>query len=103
MKLTFIILIIITFSSQLLGQLAWRTDLDSTVQFYQTTDFGILLAGTERSLYALDGQSGQVIWRQQTGKINETAIAPVPETDLILVSRDLGSRSRLEAVDMITG
>jgi outer membrane protein assembly factor BamB len=85
------------------AQPAWQSNLDSRIQFYQTTDFGIVLAGTEKSLYAVDGQSGERLWRRETGKINETAVTPVPDTDLILFSRDLGSKSRLEAVDLISG
>ena len=85
------------------AQEAWKTNLDSKIRFYQTTDFGIVLAGTERSLYAIDGQSGQQIWRRSTGRIEETAVTPVPDTDLILFSRDLGSKSRLEAVDLLSG
>ena len=86
-----------------IAQPAWQAPLDSKVRFYQTTDFGILLAGTDRSLYALDGQTGERIWRRETGRIEETAVTPVPETDVILFSRDLGSKSRLEAVDLASG
>lgn len=85
------------------AQPAWNKALDSTIGFYQTTDFGIVLAATERSLYALDAQTGEQLWRRSTGKINETALTPIPGTDLVLFSRDLGDRSRLEAVDVITG
>jgi outer membrane protein assembly factor BamB len=85
------------------AQPAWQVNLDSRVRFYQTSDFGIMLAGTERSLYALDGQTGERLWRRETGRINETAVTPVPDTDLILLTRDLGSKSRLEAVDLISG
>ena len=85
------------------AQPAWQSSLDSKIRFYQTTDLGIVLAGTERSLYAVDGQTGERLWRRDTGKINETAVTPVPETDLILLSRDLGSKSRLEAVDLVSG
>src|SRR6478735_1583172 len=85
------------------AQPAWQAPLDSKIHFYQTTDFGILLAGTDRSLYALDGQTGERIWRRETGRIQETAVTPVPETDVVLFSRDLGSKSRLEAVDLATG
>ena len=46
------------------GQQAWRANLDSKVRFYQTTDFGIVLTGTEKSLYAHDGQTGERIWRR---------------------------------------
>jgi outer membrane protein assembly factor BamB len=85
------------------GQPTWQANLDSNVRFYQTTDFGVVLAGTEQSLFAVDGQTGERIWRRDTGKINETAVTPVPDTDLILFSRDLGSKSRLEAVDILSG
>lgn len=85
------------------SQTVWQANLDSKVRFYQTTDFGLMLAGTDRSLYAIDGQTGQRIWRLETGRINETAVTPVPDTDLILVARDLGSKSRLEAIDVISG
>jgi len=85
------------------GQPRWQANLDSKIRFYQTTDFGIMLAGTERSLYALDGRTGERIWRRDTGRIEETAVTPVPDTDVILFSRDLGSKSRLEAVDIASG
>jgi outer membrane protein assembly factor BamB len=85
------------------AQPSWQANLDSKIRFYQTTDFGIVLAGTERSLYAVDGQTGERIWRRDTGRINETAVTPVPGTDLILFTRDLGDKSRLEAVDVLTG
>ena len=37
------------------------------------------------------------------GRINETAVTPIPGTDLILFTRDLGDKSRLEAVDLLSG
>ncbi|MBC7899456.1 MAG: PQQ-binding-like beta-propeller repeat protein [Saprospiraceae bacterium] len=85
------------------AQPAWQANLDSKIHFYQTTDFGIVLAGTEQSLYAVDGQTGERLWRRATGRIEETAVTPVPDTDLILFSKDEGSKSRLEAVDLISG
>lgn len=97
------VLFLALFVIPIAAQPVWQADLDSKIRFYQTTDFGTILAGTERSLYAVDGQSGERLWRRETGRIDETAVAPVPETDLILFTRDLGSKSRLEAVDVITG
>ncbi|MGH9818891.1 MAG: PQQ-binding-like beta-propeller repeat protein, partial [Pyrinomonadaceae bacterium] len=85
------------------SQPAWEVKLDSKIHFYQSTDFGIVVAGTEKELYAVDGQTGSILWQIKTGKINETAVTPVPDTDLILLSRDLGDRSRLEAVDLMSG
>ena len=97
------IAILFTFALSVLAQPTWQANLDSKIRFYQTTDFGIVLAGTERSLYAIDGQTGERIWRRETGRIEETAVTPIPDTDLILLSRDLGSKSRLEAVDLASG
>lgn len=102
-RLGLLISVLLIPASILFAQPAWQADLDSKIRFYQTTDFGIVLAGTERSLYAVDGQTGERLWRRETGRINETAITPIPDTDLILFTRDLGSKSRLEAVDLITG
>ncbi|MBX3294163.1 MAG: PQQ-binding-like beta-propeller repeat protein [Acidobacteria bacterium] len=85
------------------AQPAWQAGLDGRIAFYQMTDFGIVLAGTERSLNAIDGATGERLWRRDTGKINETAITPVPDTDMLLFTRDLGSRSRLAAVDLFSG
>jgi len=103
MKNLTLLLAILTLAASLAAQPAWQADLDSKIYFYQTTDFGIVLAGTEKNLHALDGQTGERLWRRETGRINETAVTPVPDTDLILISRDLGSKSRLEAVDVISG
>ncbi len=85
------------------AQTVWQANLDGKVQFYQTTDFGIVLAGSEKSLYAIDGQTGDTLWRRKTKGLNETSITPIPATDLILVSTDEGSKSRLEAVDLLSG
>jgi len=84
-------------------QTTWQANLDSKVGFYQSTDFGLILAGTEKSLYAIDSQTGSIQWRRKTGKVNETAVTPIPSTDLAVLTRDLGSKSRLEAVDILTG
>lgn len=81
----------------------WQADLGSKIQFYQTTDFGVVLAGTDDSLAAIDGQTGERLWRRQTRGLDETSITPVPSTDLILVSSDEGDKSRVEAVDLFSG
>lgn len=85
------------------AQPVWQANLDGKPAFYQTTDFGIIIAGTGNSLYAVDGQSGQTLWRKRTKGLNETSIVPIPSTDLILVSTDEGDRSRVEAVDLLSG
>lgn len=85
------------------AQPLWQANLDGKVQFYQTTDFGILLAGSEGSLYALDGQTGERLWRKRTRGLDETSVTPIPSTDLILISSDEGDKSRVEAVDLLSG
>ena len=85
------------------AQPVWQANLDGKVQFYQTTDFGIILTGTGNSLYAVDGQTGEKLWRRNHRGLDETSITPIPATDLILLSLDEGNRSRVEAVDLLSG
>jgi outer membrane protein assembly factor BamB len=85
------------------AQSVWDARLDGKIEFYQTTDFGIVLTGTDNSLYAVDGQTGETLWRRRTKGLNETSITPIPSTDLILVSIDEGDKSRVEAIDLLSG
>ncbi|MEP6922919.1 MAG: PQQ-binding-like beta-propeller repeat protein [Pyrinomonadaceae bacterium] len=98
-----LILILLSWAANATAAPGWEARLDGRVKFYQTTDFGILVVGTERSLYAVDGASGETVWRRAVGNLNETAITPVPGTDLILLSLDEGKKSRLSALDLLTG
>ena len=102
-QLSFILCLLCFFAVISKAQPVWEARLDGKVAFYQTTDFGIVLTGTDRSLYALDGQTGETLWRKSHQGLNETAIAPVPDTDLILLSLDEGKKSRLEAIDLLSG
>jgi len=85
------------------AQTSWQANLDGKIRFYQTTDFGILLAGTDNSIYAIDGENGQRLWRRGHRGLDETSITQIPGTDLILISLDEGKKSRLEAIDLLTG
>ncbi len=82
---------------------AWTAKLDKDVRFYQTTDMGVLIAGTEKSLYAIDGASGETLWRRKDVRLDDTDVAPVPGTDLLLLGLESGERTRVEAVDILTG
>lgn len=82
---------------------AWSAKLDKAVRFYQTTDLGVLLVGTEKSLYAVDGATGETLWRRKDVSLDETDVAPVPNSDLLLLSFEKGERTRVEAVDLLTG
>jgi outer membrane protein assembly factor BamB len=81
----------------------WNTRLDGRVRFYQTTELGVLVAGTEKSLYGLDAETGDVLWRRKDTRLDETDVAPVPGTDVLLLSLESGNKTRLEAVDLLTG
>lgn len=81
----------------------WSTKLDAKVRFYQTTELGVLVVGTEKSLYAVDGETGDVLWRRKNARLDETDVAPVPGTDLLLLSFEKDNRTRVEAADLLTG
>ena len=82
---------------------SWNTKLDKDVRFYQPTDMGVLIVGTEKSLYALDSATGDVLWRRKDTSLDETDVAPVPGTDLLLLSFEKDKKTRLEAADILTG
>jgi outer membrane protein assembly factor BamB len=81
----------------------WSAKLDGRVRFYQATELGVVVAGTEKSLYALDPESGDILWRRRNARLDETDVAAVPGTDILLLSFEDGNKTRLEAADLITG
>nr|MBA2341633.1 PQQ-binding-like beta-propeller repeat protein [Pyrinomonadaceae bacterium] len=81
----------------------WTAKLDGRVRFYQMTELGALIVGTEKSLYAVDGETGDVLWRRKNARLDETDVAPVPGTDLVLLTFERGSKTRMEAVDVLSG
>jgi outer membrane protein assembly factor BamB len=81
----------------------WTARLDKTVRFYQTTDLGVLLVGTEKSLYAIDASTGETLWRRKDAALDETDVAPIPGSDLVLLAFEKGDRTRVEAVDVLSG
>ncbi|HEX8722695.1 MAG TPA: PQQ-binding-like beta-propeller repeat protein, partial [Pyrinomonadaceae bacterium] len=81
----------------------WSTKLDGGVRFYQTTDVGVLVVGTEKSLYGLEAETGDVLWRRKDVRLEETDVAPVPGTDVLLVTSERGGKTRLEFLDLLTG
>ncbi len=81
----------------------WSARFDGDVRFYQLTELGVVVLGTERSLYALDGERGEILWRRKNVRLDETDIAPVPGTDILLLSLENDGKTRLEATDILTG
>ena len=94
--------LLLVFSSAMAAE-RWSAKLDGKVRFYQSTELGVLVVGTEKSLYALDGETGDVLWRRKNVKLDETDVAPVPGTDLVLLTLESGSKTRVEALDLMTG
>ena len=82
---------------------SWTAKLDKDVKFYQPTELGVLIVGTEKSLYALDTSTGEELWRRKDVSLDETDVAPVPGTDLLLVGFEKGDKARIEATDLISG
>jgi len=81
----------------------WSAKLDGRIRFYQATELGVIVTGTEKSLYALDGESGDILWRRKHARLEETDVAPVPGTDILLLSLENGNKTSLEAIDLMTG
>jgi outer membrane protein assembly factor BamB len=82
---------------------SWTAKLDKDISFYQPTEMGVLIVGTEKSLYAIDASTGETLWRRKDTSLDETDVAPVPGTDLVLLSFEKGDKARIEAVDILTG
>ena len=85
------------------GSPSWAAKLDGEVRFYLPTEMGVLVVGTGKSLYALDSATGEVLWRRKDARLRETDVAPVPGTDLLLLSFERDDRTRVEAADLLTG
>jgi outer membrane protein assembly factor BamB len=81
----------------------WSAKLDDTVRFYQPTDVGAIVVGTKKSLYAVDSATGDILWRRKTSALDENDVAPVPGTDLVLLSFEKDQKTRIEAADALSG
>ena len=98
-----LLLLAATGTNAFTGDPIWSTKLDGDPRFYQTTEMGVMIAGTEKSLYAVDSETGEVLWRRRNMRVEQTDLAPVVGTDLLLLSYEKSGRSRMEAVDIMTG
>src|SRR6266403_5597032 len=98
-----LLVLLLCIASTLKAAERWSAKLDGKVRFYQSTDLGVLVVGTEKSLYALDGETGDILWRRKHAKLDETDVAPVPGTDMLLLNLESGSKTRVEALDLMTG
>jgi len=94
---------LIVFGAITAGAQTWSAKLDETIRFYQPTDVGAMIIGTKKSLYAVDGTTGDVLWRRKNVALDENEVAPVPGTDLVLLSFERDKRTRIEATDILSG
>src|SRR5436190_20096993 len=101
--ITIFLFVFTTLTSGTVSAQTWSAKLDETVRFYQTTDVGAIIAGTKKSVYAVDSMTGDILWRRKESSLDENDVAPIPGTDLVLMSFDKGSRTRIEAVDVLSG
>lgn len=85
------------------GGQTWSAKLDETIRFYQPTDVGAIIVGTKKSVYAVDGTNGDVLWQRKNAALDENEVAPVPGTDLVLLSFEKDKRTRIEAADILSG
>jgi len=96
-------LLLLLFSSLCVSAQTWTAKLDKDIRFYQPTEMGLLIAATDKSLYAIDAANGDTVWRRKDTSLDETDVAPVPGTDLLLLSLEKSDKARIEAVDILTG
>ncbi|HXI91443.1 MAG TPA: PQQ-binding-like beta-propeller repeat protein [Blastocatellia bacterium] len=96
-------LLILTTGSNAYSDPIWSTKLDDDLRFYQTTEMGVLIAGTEKSLYAVDSETGDVLWRRRNMRVDQTDLAPIVGTDLLLLTYEKSGTTRMEAIDIMTG
>src|SRR5262245_14254833 len=81
----------------------WSAKFDGKIRFHQTTELGALIVGTEKSLYAVDGETGEILRRRKDVRLDESDVAPIVGTDLLLLSFEKGGKTRVEAVDLMAG
>ncbi len=82
---------------------AWSQRFDGEVRFYQTTELGVLVVGTNKSLYVVDCETGDILWRKKNIKLDEIDVVAVPGTDIVLLSFEKDKKTRVEAADIFTG
>jgi outer membrane protein assembly factor BamB len=85
----------------------WTVDLPAKAKWQTTTDRGLLLLGADSGLFAVDPNTGKVLWtRTDLQKVLPFAIKEEPTKSLLLVT-DIqgfgGSKTTLAAVDQTTG
>ena len=66
-----LLLFLVLFASLPASAQLWTIKLDNDIRFYQSTEMGVVIAGTEKSLYAIDGSNGQILWRRKDTSLDD--------------------------------
>jgi outer membrane protein assembly factor BamB len=89
------------------AQSLWTHRPADDIKWYRLNDTGTLLVGTDSSLYELDPESGQTVWKRDDLKgVNEYQVQEIGGTPLLLVSQNSGifqKGTKLSALDVLTG
>src|SRR5262245_62037259 len=81
----------------------WSAKFDGRVGFHETARPGALVVGTDKSLYAVDGEPAAALWRRKDVRLDGSEAAPIVGTDLLLLSFEKGGKTRVEAVELMAG
>lgn len=89
------------------AQSLWTHRPTEDIKWYRLNESGTLLVGTDNTIYELDPESGQTVWKRDDMKgINEFQVQEIPSTPLLLVSQNSGKftkGTKLFALDVLTG
>ncbi|MEQ8191750.1 MAG: PQQ-binding-like beta-propeller repeat protein [Candidatus Eremiobacterota bacterium] len=84
----------------------WDREFDRDIDWIIQTEFDVLIAGSNKKLYALSERRGEEIWSIKSGPdINRNDVTVIDGTDILLVNREIEKdRSyKLEAYELLTG
>ena len=107
-KLSLLLLSLFAFAPLANAQSAlWSHKPAQDIKWYQVADAGVVIAGTEKSVYALDPDSGATLWtRDDLAGIAEYEVNQVRNTPVLFVSDPKGfgnAKTKLHALDLLTG
>ena len=89
----------------------WNKTFPQKIQWETMTYLGVILAGTDDYLIAIDGKTGEVLWTKSVDnvEIKREQVWPVDGTDIVIISdkeKKLGgiiSNASLYALEVMTG
>jgi len=86
---------------------SWSKEFDKDIDWIIQSEFDVLLAGSNKKLYAISERSGEQLWSIEIGsEIGRTDVELIDGTDIVLVNREIDkekSSFKLEAYEILTG